>query len=63
VPIDVEEAFIGTLFIQLGQNEFFYTKDNAIFASYANCCTERQKGVSLTQNSTVKTRNKELMKY
>lgn len=42
MPIDVEEAFIGTLFIQLRQNEFFYTEDNTIFASYPDCCTERQ---------------------
>lgn len=46
MPINIEDAFIGALLIQLGQNQLLYTKHDSIFAADANCCAdERQKTI------------------
>ncbi len=43
MPINIEDAFIGALLIQLGQNQLLYAKHDSIFAADANCCADEHK--------------------
>lgn len=42
VSIDIKESFVGAFFVQLGQHQFLYTEDDAIFTPYPDCCAEKK---------------------
>lgn len=55
MAVNVEDAFVGALFVQLWENEFLYSKHHTIFAPDPNGRAERRKQLIIKHQCVLQT--------